>query len=340
MLEQKYLVEYEIESRIVLDDVDRLKFNHPTRDASIELRKSNIEPGHVSLVLSAYLIFNAESLDDAQGNSDEILQEFIDMLALTTNTKVKLSNKLRIADWTPGIKERECWVFNKFPCSDHQKHPIINQGHIETIEILLSGNIPAPLRRSLKWFSNGVSAKYLDEKFQCFWFAIEILSQYMKSTAKVSDRCPTCRKPLYCNTCDTTPMHRPYPKQAIAELFSNSVLGNSDKYFQICNDIRNGLMHGDDIASIENRTNIEFSNHIDFVGNVVWSAILRVLKDSIPSCNKKRSIRLMQAKTFCEYEMHVTTPVIFRSRNPDLPKIEELPKFDVKLTFEDSLNEI
>ena len=115
--EKRYLVEYEIESHGILDSIDHVTFCHPKRDATIELRDKSVEPGQYFAVLSAYLVFEAASIEEAQNNSDEMLAEFIDLLTFITNMSFRIGNKLRIIDWTLGIEEREYWILNKFRAS-------------------------------------------------------------------------------------------------------------------------------------------------------------------------------------------------------------------------------
>ena len=332
MTEKRYLVEYEIESHGILDSIDSVTFCHPKRDVTIELRHKSVEPGQYFAVLSAYLVFEAKSLEEAQNNSDEILTEFIDMLTFITNMNFRIGDKLRIVDWTLGIEERECLILNKFP-GDERPYPVINQPLLDSIQLLLSGNMPAELRRSLKWFSSGVSARFMDEQFQCFWFVVEILAQVVKPTTKVNDICPTCKEPLYCHKCEKSPTHRPYPKQSIAYLFSKVVRGDEGKAFEVCDQVRNSLMHGDDIDLIELETNTEFSKHIDLIGKVAWHALLHVLKSSLPATEETHQLNYLETKTYCKYVMHLATHVTFKSGKSNSPQIEELPKFNVEMVY-------
>jgi hypothetical protein len=222
---------------------------------------------------------------------------------------------------------------NKFP-GDERPYPAIDKPLIETIEFLLSGKISGRLRQALKWFSHGVSARYLDEQFQCFWFVLEILSQEVKPTEKVNDACPFCREPLYCQKCDINPTHKPYPKQAIEHLFSLIVKGDSGKAFEISNKFRNSLMHGESIESVEKQLSTKLPTQIDVLGKIAWYAILNILRNSLPATEEKIRLHLIKTNTYCEYEMHVKMDVTFESKDPDHPSISELPKFNVGMNYD------
>jgi len=326
---KRYLVEYEVESQGIVDGIDARTFRIPIRNATVELRNKNAEPGIEFSTLSAFVIFDADSLESAHDHGDEILIELLDLLAFSTHMTFRLSKKLAVADWTPGLAERECWILKKYT-GDESPYPVLNEEISETVQLLLGGDISEQLRRALRWFASAMSSRYMDEQFQCFWFVIEILAQISKSVERVNDLCPVCKQPLHCTTCNNLPTHRPYPKQSIADLFSKIVRGDDGKAFEFSNEVRNRLMHGQNVDSIERDLGVEFSKHIDVVGKVAWSALLKELRESMAQQNLEgRKLNIVQANTFCDYDMHVHVHVTFRSRNPDAPDVTEIPNVNV-----------
>lgn len=333
MSNKTFFVEYEIKSHgILVPEHDSLTFQHPKQNVSIEIKNKHVEPGQEDATLSAYVIVEATEFDIAEGKSLDFLKEFIDLVTFSTNMHFSIGDMLKIAEWTPGLEERECYISNKFP-GDERPYPAIDKPLLETIELLLSGEISGRLQRALRWFSNGVSAKYLDEQFQCFWFVMEILSQEVKPTKKVNDACPVCREALYCQNCGTTPMHKPYPKQAIEHLFSLIVTGDSEKAFEISNKFRNSLMHGDSVESVEKKLGIKLSTQIDHLGKIAWFAILNILHKSLPATGEKIKLHLLETNTYCAYDMHVKMHISFQSRDNMNPSIGDIPTLDVKMNY-------
>ena len=163
---------------------------------------------------------------------------------------------------------------------------------------------------------------------------VEILSQEVKPTEKVNDACPSCKEALYCPKCDTNPTHKPYPKQAIEHLFSLVVKGDDGKAFEISNKFRNSLMHGDSVEKIEKDLGIALSTQIDVLGKIAWYAILNILRNSLPATGEKIKLHFLETNTYCEKEMHVKMDITFKSRNPEIPNIEDIPEFNVERSFE------
>lgn len=179
-----FLAEYELHSHACLEDeMKNVHLNHPNGLYQVELREKNVNPGDEYSLLTAYVTFEAPSIEEAKDLSIEHIKEYVDLLTFGTNITIKVGYLLKIAEWSSGIEDRKCYIFNKFP-GDDRPYPLINNELIESIEFLLKANITPLFRRTLKWFSNGVSAQYNDDQFQYFWFVLELLSQIYKKTEK------------------------------------------------------------------------------------------------------------------------------------------------------------
>ena len=125
MVEKRYLVEYEVLSHCILGSDPFLIFRHPKNESSIELRNKAVDPGPEFSTLSAFLNLKANSIEDADAKSDEVIKEFIDMMTFCTNMNIQLGDKLKIVDWTLGVEERKFCLFNTFP-GDERPYPVIN----------------------------------------------------------------------------------------------------------------------------------------------------------------------------------------------------------------------
>ncbi|MCX7195349.1 MAG: hypothetical protein NTV37_05545, partial [Proteobacteria bacterium] len=76
MPNSRILVEYELTSLGVFDGTDELKFSHPNLPATITLREKKVDLEDEYATLSAYVILEADSLEDGSSRSEEILSEF------------------------------------------------------------------------------------------------------------------------------------------------------------------------------------------------------------------------------------------------------------------------
>ena len=330
MQNSRFLVEYEIEAHGIFDEVDILNFKHPRSDVEIVLIEKLIDLNKEDILLSAYVIFNSESMETANDSGDAIISEFIDVLTFVTSMNFRIVKRLRVIDWTPGVKERDYWQITQFP-GDERPYKVLTKDVIDTVQVFLLKELPPPIRKSIKWFSTGISSKLMDEKFQCFWFVVEILAQLVKPTDKVHDKCPICHEPLYCNTCNDHPKHRPYPKQAISYLFSKVISGDNGEAFRICDKARNCLLHGDEIETVEQELGRDFSEIVDIVGRAAWYAIWNMMKRLLEGTGPHENLRLFQTSTFPEIVGYSYAQMKYTSPNPDSPRIGEWPEPEISI---------
>tara|TARA_R110001599_G_scaffold298022_1_gene502313 strand:+ start:2153 stop:3157 length:1005 start_codon:yes stop_codon:yes gene_type:complete len=329
----QYLSEYELESIACLpEELDFLTLNHPNSSYEIRLSNKSVEVGAEHTILTVFVLYDAPSLDDAVEIGRTYIKEFTDYLTFSTSIKFKVGHLLTVADWTKGITDRHCYIFQRFP-GDERPYPIIDQQIIDSLETVLEAELSSKLKRVLRWFSRGVSAEYMDDQYQCFWFSIELLASIHKGTNKVNDICAKCRQPLYCENCKTYPTHKPYTKQAIHHLFHLMVSGDSDEAFKLLNDIRNALMHGDDIKLIEENKNIDFSLCVDKLGHIAWVSIFNTIMDSFKE-KKQIKLNLIQAESFCLKTMNIHTHISFTSQDPENPKVEDIPNIQISAVYD------
>jgi hypothetical protein len=126
----------------------------------------------------------------------------------------------------------------------------------------------------MRWYRIGVNATTPDDQFQYFWFALELIAVSRESTEKVNDRCPTCRSPLYCETCKTHPLHWPYEKQKIRALVRAVDRECDDAKLEILEKARNALMHGGTLREIQERLPRPHEEMVDILGKIVFLALV------------------------------------------------------------------
>jgi hypothetical protein len=320
----RFLVEYELRSLGVFDKTNELEFAHPRLPAKITLREKRIDLNEEYAILGAYVVLDAQSLEEISEVSEGILSEFVHALKLATSLDLQVYRKLKVIEWSEGLAERNCWFIEKF-VGDDRPYKVLSQELMKTVELLTSEDIPPAVRRAIRWFSLAVSAKYMDEQFQCFWFSIEILAQFVKPSDKVPDICAKCRQPLYCEHCDEHPTHRPYPKQAIQFVFSKVVADRPDEAFNLCNEVRNRLMHGDSLEEIVGSTGVEFPRIVDNIGQVAWRALRSVIRITLKNLGRDARVEFLQTSTFCQIVGVVRANAVYTPTDPANPTIGEWP---------------
>jgi len=273
--EVPFVANFEVNSNVsVVQDEQRLKFSHPS--GRFRATVSNIPRQDFAnpFVLAVQVEFDATDLDEAKEVADERLVECLNMLALTTSGNFKRHRTRQIVDSTQGLTMRDCLVWAD-SVGHEDPHPMMDQGVTATIERLLSGN-PAPAgHRALRWYRLGVQDSVPEDQFQCFWFALEILAEYRKSTDKMPDRCAVCRSLLFCEACKTHTTHKPYAKQAIRSLAQSVEKACDDAAWAALDEARNALMHGATFHETNSVVPGSEVHLVDLLGRVLFSALVR-----------------------------------------------------------------
>src|SRR2546422_2530219 len=249
----KWMMKFELEGHLGVEDgLPLLRFNHPDGAYSVDLENVNMEPGTEIPLLSAYITFSESDLQAAATAGKKYCSRFIDVLAFATGSRFRMRKQLCLWNWEPTVSDmREGVVYNTAP-DPNVPQKIMNERLAGGIDVLLRASEP-DLLQATHWFALGVTASGPDDQFEAFWFAIETLARHMKDPGRVPDRCSRCREPLWCKKCEDTSMHRPYPSQAISQLFARYVRGDADVLHRMTSEMRHALLHGDDIAAVEQK---------------------------------------------------------------------------------------
>lgn len=266
---------YEIktECSVVEDDLV-LKIKHPK--GLYRARIQNItRPDYTTpFLLSLHLYFHAPTLDDARDIAEDYLADCLNMLAFTTGSRFRRYRIRQIVDATPGITGMRS-LFMWGDSIDHEDpQPFLCNDTVSSIERLLEFDVPPAVRRAMRWYRLGINAMVPEDQFTYFWFALEIIAEFQKSTEKVPDRCPHCTAPLYCESCKTNPVHRPYPKQAIRALLNVADKECDDATIELLDKTRNSLMHGATLKEIEQSLPEPHEQIVDILGRLLWKALI------------------------------------------------------------------
>jgi hypothetical protein len=271
----RFLANWEVESDLVLSPGQPfVRYDHPSSAYTVFLR--NIpERRNEQTYLSMQFIFDAPALSEAKPIADEQAKEFLDYLTFVSNIRIRLRGLLQIFNWEPPeTGMREALYYSRAAANSDAPFEALDQELLTSLAMLQTQAPNPRLRRALKWFANGVSSQYRDDQFSYFWFVVEVVAQIAKDASKVPDRCPTCRTPLYCPSCNSSPLHRPYPKQAIEQLFARYCADDDDLFYRKVAAARNMLLHGDEVHAIEEALDVDFSDLTNALGRFAWTTLL------------------------------------------------------------------
>ena len=314
----RFLGNWEVESDLVLPEgTPFLRYDRPASTYTVFLRNIRQERGDDLTFISMQLVFDAPALREAKAIGEQFAKEFLDYLAFATNLKVRLRTLLQIYSWEQGSGMREGLIWTRAHAHDDAPYDALTDPILNTVGLLQTHEVPPRLRRALKWFSTGLAARAPDDQFAYFWFVIELVAQLIKEPAPVPDKCPTCRSPLFCETCGTSPVHRPYPKQAIEQLFSRYVKDEPEAAYRRCKSARDMLMHGEDTVAIERELQIEFPDLVNKLGNLAWVALLNQF---VPVLLNKQP-EFLQTNQYIRVNLsgmaHIQTAFVPNFANPD-----------------------
>jgi len=339
MEKNKYLLDFEVEAHACLkENLERIISSHPNGEYEVHISNLVVSRGVDRPLLSIQIIVPGDDIENVKDFGVSKLKEYLHYLTFATNMSFRIHKLIRIIDWSPGLRERCCIQFEHFPGSE-LPYPLLEEEYFKSIETLQKANIDTAFKRALKWFANGVGAEYLDDQFQYFWYVIELLAQLHKEAKKVNDLCPKCRKPLFCEECGTYPTHRPYPKQAIQQLIEKIVSDNPLEFFEITNEIRNALMHGDSIEEIEKLRNFELSKIVDSLGSVAWMAILNTFRGSFKEAPSAAKLCFLETNMYSHQVLTAAVHHIVYSGNPDEPILSELTKPKISMVYHEKNEE-
>lgn len=279
----RIMANWDVEADITLpDDTPFLRYDHPQDRYTVFLRRAPSEENN-PLKHSLQIVCDAPSLREAHDITETHAREFLDYLTYSSNLRTRLGKPQQIFNWEPSSAEhgmRDALYYHTSP-ADEPPFAAIEPTLLESIALLQRSDIDPRLRRALKWFSNGIAAPYQDDQFTFFWFVLELVSQIVRDVTPVPDRCPKCREPLFCQECNASHLHRPYPKQAVEALFEKTISGDWHLLHGRAFRARNMLLHGDELKNIELELGMEFPRLIDDIGKFAWVAIFNLFAPSL-----------------------------------------------------------
>jgi hypothetical protein len=238
-------------------------------DSTLTLSNIGTDDALPDAVLSAQLIFEADSFKNIREVASGKLTEALNCLTFATNRKFSLRLLKRVIDWTPGIVTRNATIYVETPEWDVAE-PALDSAFMDTAERLLAMQSGDELKAAMRWYRMGIQAPNLEEQFSYFWFALEIAAETLKGSEKVASKCPQCQGPLFCEKCCDYPTHRRYPGEAIQQTIRRVHPAGADEIFKTLQLIRHTLMHGGRIISVVDRLPCDEQQAVNKLAFVTW----------------------------------------------------------------------
>jgi len=304
----------------------------PDRNIELHLSNHSVELGIDNPLLKALLIFECENLDTGKETGITLLGELLSSLSYVTSFKFQFSRAIRLIDWSEGTFNRSFLVFKDF--SGHRlPHFVLNTNLLKTAGILWQASKDHPLETAIHWFASANNADASEDKFQFFWFSLELLATRGKNNKKVNDLCSKCQQPLYCETCGCHPTHRPYAKQAIQQLI-NEIVGDqgpiiSERLFKT----RNSLLHGSRKDQIESENNLEFVDCVEDIAHITKHAILKKMKTEMVNFADEEKLEFLIREGYANTTLGLSVDMSSSSIPPDISQLDRLAMPDVSLKF-------
>lgn len=291
---------YEIRSEcsVVADDL-RLQIKHP-QGLYRALIKNIPRPNYSTpFLLSLHLYFDAPDLDEAMELAEDRLADCLNMFAFASGSAFARHRIRQIVDCTPDSGMRDILFWGDE--IDHEDpQPFLGEHTTKAIERLSEFQLPSAIRRAMRWYRLGINATVPSDQFQYFWFALEIIAEFQKGEEKVPSNCPHCNSPLFCESCNTHPVHKRYQKQAIQALLTAVDKECDDAMFKRLDQTRNGLMHGSTMKEIESEQPEEHKHIVDILGSLVWKALVH----QFPHEWFDGSIRMGMPSKYVHHKLH------------------------------------
>ena len=296
----EYVANFEVRSEcsVVADDLV-LRLKHHKGAYRARIKNIPRDAYTTPFLLSVHLYFEAAALEEAKEVAGDHLASCLNLLTFATGSSFWLHRTRQIVDATPGLGVRDM-LFWGDAVEYEDPQPLLDQDTAKTIERIMEFDAPPPIRRALRWYRLGVNAAVPDDQFVNFWFALELIAEYKKSPEKVPDRCPKCRAPLFCESCKTHPVHKPYAKQAIRDVLNAADKNLDDATFSLLDKTRNSLMHGSTPKEIEASLPQPHEEVVDVLGRLLWKALIHdfppemfdgSLSMGVPSTYVQRTLR-------------------------------------------------
>jgi hypothetical protein len=258
------------------------------------------------------------------------LANILSHLAYVTNRKFSIITLKRVIDWTPGIVERPAIIFVETP-EWNLAEPKLDSAFLNTVERMLAMQSGEEQQTAMRWYRLAIRDDNIEDQFSYFWFALEIAAQKLKGTEKVPSSCPHCNGALYCQSCDTHPVHKRFASQAIQQIIYRVHPQDGDEVFKALHKVRNTLMHGGRIQSILDDLPCHEQQIVSKLAFVTWRAIGLMFDKPDPQPVKPLHFGFVDNVARRNLVASVKIVATMLRGDPDDPQIEDFPSVDFQM---------
>jgi hypothetical protein len=320
----KCLADYDVEVDICLEDSETFVSSpNQARKYDFYIKNKVQKENETNNTLSIKIVFDVDELENAADESKVILADIINSLAFVTNGKFSPYRLTKVIDWTPGLTSRRL-IFYTEPAPDAAAIAAINAEILAFAQELIQLDLDTPIKSAMRWFRLGVAAEVLEEQFQYFWFALEILAQIDKPSDPVNDQCSKCKGALFCSACNEHPKHKPFNSQLIAKLVGEISRDNTGEVYKVFSKVRNTLMHGNQLHEIESKLPCESYKVVDKLAQTVWTTLHSKLNKAWPINGRPFLLPSTYVKHLITAATHMTITLPDGSNGLDVHACDDL----------------
>ena len=304
----RFIAQFDLKSDIDMPiDIEKHPFRWVDGDCILVIRNVTKKDDERLVTLRCNMEFESQGLDHAQRDFADRILSLLDIMSLVSHAIFTFERLHKIFDWSATLKVRSGLIFCYDPPEYSPDH-VFDKKLIATANLLQQATMDSQILSALRWFRLGILADVSEDQFQKFWFALELLAQYKKGNQKVHDLCPRCQGALYCETCNTYPMHRPYQKQAIESIW-REFAPDQLELFSIMNEARNAVLHGTSPSKIEATTGMPLHEMVDPLARVTWKGLIAEVAAALPKEERPYDLRLSVANTFVKWNLSAAVRV-------------------------------
>jgi hypothetical protein len=315
-----WMMQFDVEADLgIRSDLLELVFRHPDGHYEMRMRNLDVTPGREKTLLSLFSFIEQANIASAERAGARHADRFLDVLSVAAGSLYRVVRRRCLWDWSRDVTDWRRGRIYGGPLPPESPQLLLDGSVARTVEILLNadGGANEEVTVALYWFSGAFAARGARIKFQMFWMCLETL-------ASVPSTCQKCKTPLYCPSCREVTTHRPFPRQALEQLFGHFDGDPEQALFRRAVDLRNKWLHGSVTFDRDSAAEAEILGIVDAVGQLAWRALL----ESLCRFSKKNgtdSIDAFQPSTFVPYGATSVAEVCAGFALGREPTLEELP---------------
>jgi hypothetical protein len=330
---QRLLLEVEVEAHACFDPelMNVVHASMPDRSVDFYIENYKVEMGEETPLMNAVLIFDSPSFEEGLEIGRRKLDGILRALSYVTSMKFSYRHAKRLVTWNSGMEERRYSVFKTFK-GHGLPYYILEPDFITSALSIWRATSDEPHELAIHWFASAVASPVLEDQFQLFWFALELIASNDKPANRVNDLCAKCGSPLFCEHCGEHPTHKPFNKQAIEALISG-IVGNDDastvskRLFKI----RNMLLHGSTKDQIESSLGEGMEIGLNSLANIAKRAIYNSMLPRLREKGGAPSIQIVALDDYTRKTAIISAELRSGPIEADFKNLKELviPQMDM-----------